>query len=297
MKVSLPGVMPAIVTPFTRGGGNVDYDKAANVAAHLKKRGVQGIYVAGTTGEGLLMSVDERKRLLDVLLDAVGKSINVVPHVGCLDTGSTIELARHAYESGAPAAAVIVPGFYGYDDVSIKRHFTTVAKAVPKLPILLYDLPSCAKNVLTPENALELANSVENIVGIKESNRDMAGFSRLAAGAPKNFNLINGADEYSFQAYVTGGTGSVSSTANVVPDLFLGIYKNIKAGNLRKAWTFQTKLQTACGLFHYGKMVAYYKEGLKLQGVDAGYVRPPQRELTASEKKKFQKAMETSGLL
>ena len=260
-------------------------------------KNVHGIFVCGTTGEGLLLRIDERKRLLEELVSAVGKKLNVVAQTGCLDTPTTIELTRHAADAGARAAAIVTPGFYGYDDDALRAHYKTVAKAVKDYPVLLYDIPSCAKNALSPEFVLQLAESIPNLVGLKESNRDIVNFSTLSAAIPKGFNLINGADEYSYQAYLSGGTGSVSSTANVVPELFLKIYANIRAGNPQRAWKFQTQLQNACALFRYGGLIARYKEGLRLRGFDPGYVRSPQRELTKKEQRELAKGMETLGLL
>lgn len=295
MTVKLEGIMPAIVTPFTKGGKDVDYDKACGLAEVLAKRGVHGVYVCGTTGEGMLMTLEERKRIVEELVRAVGKKLNVVAQTGCFDTASTIELTAAAHEAGAKACGLITPGFYAYDDEALRRHFHAVAKAVPRCPILLYDLPACARNALSPALILQLASEIPNMVGIKESNQNMANFGQIAAGKPKGFNLINGADEYTYQAYLTGATGTVSSTANVVPELFLGIWDNVRKGDVKKAWQFQTKLQDACRLFQYGSLVAYYKEGLRLRGFDAGFVRPPQRELSAKERKVFAEAFEKGG--
>jgi dihydrodipicolinate synthase/N-acetylneuraminate lyase len=89
----------------------------------------------------------------------------------------------------------------------------------------------------------------------------------------------------------------VSSTANVVPELFLAIYDNVRKGELKKAWKAQEKLCRACALFHYGALVARYKEGLRLRGFDPGHVRPPQRELTSDERKAFTTSMKKSGLI
>ncbi len=297
MKNNFDGIMPALLTPFTKGGERVDYDSACALAERLVQQGVQGIFVCGTTGEGMLMTLEERKKLLDVVVVAVGKKINVVAHTGCLDTQSTINLTLHAAAMGAAAAGIITPGFYGYDDDSLAAHYKAVAKAVKGFPILLYDLPSCARNALSTKFVLDLARDVKNIVGIKVSKQDIVSFSALAMDMPKDFALINGADEYTYQAYLSGATGTVSSTANVLPELFLGIRAHVAKGELKKAWAMQRSLSAACGLFQYGKMVAYYKEGLRLRGFDAGYVRPPQRELTKDERKAFAKALEKAKLI
>lgn len=297
MQFYLEGVIPAMLTPFTQGGKEVDYDKARALAARLADQGVYGIFPCGTTGEGMLMTPAERKRLIEELVAEVGQRIKVVAHTGALDTATTIELTRHAQETGAAAAGVITPGFYGYDNACLEAHFKAVAGAVPGFPILLYNLPSCAKNVLAPELIVQLAREVDNIVGLKDSGGSMQAFSATIAQAPKGFNAINGVDEYSYQAYLTGANGSVSSTANVVPELFQAIFDNVRAGNLRDAWTGQVKLTNACRLFRYGAMVAYYKEGLRLRGFDPGYVRMPQRELTADEKTAFAKALQEAELI
>ncbi len=297
MKFKLEGIIPAILTPFTKGGEQVDYEKACALATRLADQGVAGVFVAGTTGEGFLMTVEERKKLLEELIAAAGKRIKIIAQTGHFDTATVIELSQHAMEAGAAAAGVVAPGFYGYDDASLRLHYKLVAKAVKDFPILLYNLPGCAKNLLTAELIVELAEGVDNIVGIKDSSGMMALFSRVLGDRPKEFVCINGADEYSFQAYAAGADGSVSSTANVFPDVFLGIFNNMKKGDTKKAWKYQVMLNRLCGVFQYGKMVAYYKEGMRLRGFDAGYVRAPQRELTAAERKAFTKKLEGMGVL
>ena len=297
MKFHLEGVIPALLTPFTKIGKHVDYEKAGALAVRLADQGVHGVFPCGTTGEGMLMTLEERKKLIEAVVAAAGKRIKVIAHTGCLDTTSTVELTRHAMETGAAAAGVVAPGFYAYDDDALTSHFGAVANAVKGFPVLLYNIPGCARNALSPALICSLANRFENIVGMKDSSGDMSALTRILAWVPKGFNVINGVDEYSFQALVAGANGSVSSTANVVPELFLDIFNNVRKGDLKKAWSAQVKLAAACGLFQYGRMVAYYKEGLRLRGFDTGFVRPPQRELTAPEKKAFAKGLDTAGIL
>ena len=297
MKIHLEGVIPALLTPMTKNGAHVDYEKACALAARLADQGVHGIFPCGTTGEGMLMTLEERKKLIAELVRAVGKRVQVIAQTGCFDTASTIELTRHAHEAGAAAAGVVAPGFYSYDDASLFRHYGAVADAVKGFPVLLYNIPGCAKNVLAPTLIIDLAARYENIAGMKDSSGDMSALTRILAGVPKGFNVINGVDEYSFQALVAGTNGCVSSTANVVPELFLAIYNNVRKGRLKEAWASQCKLADACRLFQYGRMVAYYKEGLRLRGFDAGSVRPPQRELTAAERKAFASALTKAKIL
>ena len=296
MNFKLEGVFPAMLTPFTKNGKNVDYDCACALAQRLAKQGVHGVFLCGTTGEGLLMTLPERKKLVEEIVAAAGKKLKVLVHSGCLDTGQTIELTRHAMEAGAAAAGVVAPGFYGYDETALFTFYKSVAAAVKGFPVLLYNLPSCAKNVLTPGLVLKLAE-IDNIVGIKDSGGMLQKQDRILIDVGKNFSVINGCDEFSFQALVGGANGSVSSTANVIPEVFLDIFNGVKSGQFKKARTAQDKLGRAAEKFQYGAMVAYYKEGLRLRGFDPGFVRPPQRELTASEKKTFAKDLKGLGFI
>ncbi|MBX7259253.1 MAG: dihydrodipicolinate synthase family protein [Candidatus Hydrogenedentes bacterium] len=297
MKFQINGVIPAILTPFTKGGKSVDYDRVKALAARLAGQGVHGLFVCGTTGEGPLMTLDERKLTLQAVVQEVGKRVTVVAHTGCFDTASTIELTRHARDIGAKAAGIVAPGFFGYDDAALLAHYRAIAAAVKDFPILLYNIPGCAKNELTPPVVLELARTVDNIVGIKDSSGSMPNLNRVLADKPADFTVINGVDEYAMQAQIAGAAGFVASTANVLPEVFLGIYNSVKKGDLKKAWETQKKLGRACAAFCYGRMVARYKEGLRLRGFDAGYVRSPQRELTKQEKSELAKALNAAGLI
>jgi len=297
MAFKLGGVIPAMLTPFKRGGNAVDYDRAGELSLHLEKQGVDGLFVAGTTGEGMLMRLDERKKLLEVVVDAVGNRLNVVAQTGCLDTPGTIELTQHAAEAGAVAAGVVTPAFYGYDEAALYAHFKKVAGAASGFPIMLYEIPGTTKNLIGPSLIVKLANSIENIVGMKDSGGRMQKLNELLATAPKGFVIINGVDEYTFQARMAGAHGSVASTANVVPELFKAINKHVDADQPEKAWKVQQKLGQACKCFKYGAMVSIFKEAMRLRGFDPGYVRGPQRELTKTERRELEKGMKEAGLI
>lgn len=296
MKFKVEGIISAMVTPFTKNGEFVDFDKVGPLADWLVKRGASGLFPCGTTGEGSLLSTEERMTIAEEVVQAVGKKATVIMHTGSIDTATTIELTKHAQACGAKGAAIVAPGFYGYDDLAIELYYKAIAKAVPGFPILLYNIPGCAKNYIKPEITMKLAE-IDNIVGIKDSTGDMQQLTRLLAHAPADFNVINGVDDYGYQAFLAGAKAAVSGTSNAVIDLYLGVYNNLKKGDLKKAWAWQIKQAEACRIFEYGRMSATMKEGMRLRGFDAGYCRPPQRELTAAEKKTLAKKMEAAGLI
>lgn len=297
MRFRVRGIIAAMVTPFTKDGVYVDFDKAIALAERLVDGGVHGLFPCGTTGEGLLMMPEERMELAEELVQAMGKKTKIIIHTGAADTATTIDLTRHARDAGAHAAAIVAPSFYRYDDAALKRYFTSIAKAVPDFPVLMYNIPGCTGNALSGDLILDLAGSVENIVGIKESSGDMPLLTRLIGNAPKDFLVINGADDHGYQAILAGCPAAVSGMSNAALDLYLSIYNGIQSGRLRRAWNGQVRLEALCRLLEYGKKTALYKEAMRLRGFDAGYVRPPQRELTPAEKRRLAKGLEELGLL
>ena len=297
MKFTIEGIIVATVTPFTKGGEFVDFDKVAPLAARMIKKGAAGLFPCGTTGEGLLCSTEERKTILEETLQGAGKKARVIAHTGAMDTATTIELTQHAQKAGACGAAVIAPCFYGYDDVALEQYYKAVAKATPNFPILLYNLPGCAGNALSAALIHKLASAHDNIVGIKDSSGSMPLLTRLFGEAEKGFAVINGADEQGYQALVSGGQAVVSGSSNAYIDLYFEVYRNVQKGNLKKAWQAQLRLERATRLFVYGGGLGALKEIMRQRGFDPGYVRPPQRELSAAEKKKLAKGLEEQGLI
>lgn len=297
MKKKLEGVIPAMITPFTKNGKKVDYDKVCGVANFLADQGIQGLFVGGTTGFGLLMSVEDRKRTLEEVIGAVGDRILIVAQTGALDTHTAIELTQHAQEAGADAAGVMVPGVYPLDSASLRTHYETIAKAVAPFPILLYNIPAFTTNALSPRLILELTNTAPNIVGLKDSSGNMSAFSHIAAHMPKGFILFNGADACTYLSYVAGGHGSVSGAANIAPELFLAIRKHFQQGNTKKALESQRKLGELVALIAIGPAFPIYFEAMRLRGCDTGHVRPPVRNLTAKEKKNLALGLERLGMV
>ena len=294
MKLKVQGVISAMTTPFTKGGESVDYDKIGSLAETLVKQGAKGLFPCGTTGEGMLLTPAERKVVVEEVVQAVGRKATVICQTGYLDAATTIELTRHAQEAGAHAAAIVAPGFYAYDDMSLEKYYTSVAKAVDGFPILLYNIPSCARNVLTPSFVLRMAEKVENIVGIKDSSGNMGALTQMLANAPKDFVVINGVDEYGFQAILAGCPAAVSGLSNVVCEIYAAVFNHLEKGDMKKAWAEQKRLERAARIFEYGRKLAVFKEGQRLRGFGGGYVRPPMRELTTAEKKQL--ALDMHGL-
>jgi len=296
MRLRIDGIMPAIFTPFTRGGKRVDYDRACAYANDLADRGVDGIFIAGTSGEGLLMSLDERMALTESLVQAVGKRIRVIVQSGCMDTPSTLALTEHAGAVGAHAVAIYTPMGYAFDDAALYNHYKFIATRAPQVPIMLYNIPRFTNNSLSAELIARLGKEFDNIVGMKDSSGDMIHLGRVLAKVPKGFTVINGSDEFSYQAYLSGAKGSVSLTANVVPEIFADIHTSVKKGNLKRALKANEKLGRVIDGLGGGRILAMYKEAVRQRGSEPGFMRMPHRECTAAEKRQVARVLKDENL-
>lgn len=297
MNFKIEGIVAAMVTPFTKNGEFVDFDKVGGVAEGVLRTGVHGLFVCGTTGEGLLMSTDEREAVIEEVQPVLKKAKKkLIAHTGAMDLATTIQLTTHAAAVGADAAAVVTPGFYPYDDRAIEAHFSAVANAAKGFPIFLYNIPGFARNKISLDSVLRLAEKHDNIVGIKDSSGDMVSLGKLLAGVPKGFKVMNGCDEFGHQGLVAGACGAVSGTANAFGDVYVKMFDAVKANNQDLARKLQHQMNKICAGLTYGSTLGLFKEAMRLRGIDAGYTRPPQREITAAEKKVIAELISSLGL-
>jgi 4-hydroxy-tetrahydrodipicolinate synthase len=288
---SLRGVIVPLVTPFD-DQDQVDHAGVRRVVDFVITKGVHAVMVAGSTGEGPLLSVDERQSVLETVVDAVRGRIPVVAHTGCMDTRSTVELSKHAQTAGATAVSTIVPYFFTFSDEQLYRHFITVAEAVPDMPLLLYAFPGNAKNDISPALLARLLQSAPNLVGIKSSNDDLVRFQEYVQVGGKSFTACFGVDELMLGGLVFGSKAQVSGNSNSFPEPFVQLYEAFIAGDLQRAQQLQQVINAIIALHRGGRTTAFFKATLALRGVPAGRVRSPMCELTAQEMEEVEQAVE-----
>ena len=246
---------------------------------------------SGTTGEGLLLSMEERKAICEMVVEHVGDSVPVIAHTGCISTADTVDLTKHAASIGTAAAAIIVPYFFGLDDDSLFNHFITVAKAVPNYPIFIYSFPGNAKNDISPELLKRLRNTRQNIVGIKSTNPDLIRFQEYITAGGDSFYVFNGIDGLMLPALTLGAAGQISGNANVFPEVFCSLYESFQAGDIERARSQQQLVNQIRMLLKDGFHPAALKAGLAVRGISSGFVRSPMRELNGSEMNAIEKGM------
>ncbi len=198
-------VVTAMVTPFD-AEGRLDLRAAGAVARWLTENGTEALVVAGTTGEGAVLSDDEKRDLWRAVVEAV--SVPVIAGTGTNDTRHSMELTRAADEAGVAAVLAVTPYYNRPSQSGIEAHFRAVA-GVTSLPVLLYDIPARTGRKLSLQTMLRLAREVPNVVGVKDAGGNPATTSRLLADAPAGFAVYSGDDSLTLPLLAVGASGVI----------------------------------------------------------------------------------------
>lgn len=199
-------VVTAMVTPFDEEGA-LDLDAAATLARWLADHGSDGLVVSGTTGEGPVLTDDERLALWRAVAEAV--TVPVIAGSGTNDTAHSIELTRAAGPAGADAVLVVAPYYNRPSQAGLEHHFCAVAAATD-LPVMLYDVPVRTGRRVAPHTLRSVLDAAPNVVALKDATGDPAGSARLAADVPSSFELYSGDDALTLPLLAIGAVGVVS---------------------------------------------------------------------------------------
>lgn len=283
------GLIPAMITPMTE---NEDLDEAGlkDLIDQLIDRGVHGIFTIGTAGEFWALTVEEKKRVFEWTVQFTDKRVPTYVGTCANSTREAVQLAEYAQESGVDCLSVLTPSFITPDDDQMFAHFSAIAKSVD-VPILLYNLPDRTGNRLSVDVVVRLAETFENIVGIKDSSGDLTNTLEYQRRCPESFRLIMGRDTLIYSALAHGMAGGIAASANVAPEIGVGIYENFIQGNLEEAQECQQRLAPLRLAFSLGTHPAMLKAGAELVGFPAGPPRAPVSPLTEPQREHLKQVL------
>ncbi|WP_336791533.1 4-hydroxy-tetrahydrodipicolinate synthase [Gordonia malaquae] len=264
-------VSVAMVTPFT-SKGEVDFDKAAELADQLVSRGCDGLVVSGTTGESPTTTVPEKTDLLKVVLDAVGDRARVVQGAGSYDTAETIRRCRDAAEIGAHGLLIVTPYYSKPPQAGVYAHFTAVADATD-LPVMLYDIPPRSVVPIETETILRLAEH-PNIKAVKDAKGDLHAGATIMAQTDLEF--LSGDDGINLPWLSVGASGFVSVIGHLVPDRLAALRDAAAAGDLDRARSLTRSMAPLVDAMGRLGGVTMVKAALRITGLDVGDPRLPQ---------------------
>jgi dihydrodipicolinate synthase/N-acetylneuraminate lyase len=211
----LRGALAAAVTPLQDDGAEVDEEAIAPLCSFLADGGLDGVLVLGTTGEGILLSVDERRRVAERFVEA-GTELDVAVHCGAQTTSDTVALAEHAAAIGAAAVAVIGPPYFVYDEEALFAHFRSAARACAPAPFYVYEFEARSGYAVPPAVIERLRSEAENLRGLKVSDRTWDVFSRYLI---EELDVFVGPEALIARGLAAGAAGAVSGVATAYPDL------------------------------------------------------------------------------
>jgi dihydrodipicolinate synthase/N-acetylneuraminate lyase len=292
MNNKIFGIIPPVITCFTKDG-NVD-EKAQRELTRFLAKHVDGFYPCGTYGSGPLMTIEERKRVAEIVVEEKGKC-SVMVHVGAINTRQCIELAQHAQSIGADAVGAIPPFYYKYTSDQLLDHYRAIMKSTD-LPVYLYNNPELSGNPISPDILATLAE--EGLAGVKDSAFDLVNFYMymLKVKTP-SFRFIVGTEAIAAPALDAGAVGVISGLANVFPEFMAKFYNTWLKLDARKTSEYQLKVVKARSILKYGPTLTMTYAVLRMRGINSGYPRSPYSEIPLSVYNKVEKEFHEMGLL
>jgi 4-hydroxy-tetrahydrodipicolinate synthase len=266
------GIFPALVTPFTADGKNVDEEKLRILVDHCIGLGVHGVVPCGTTGEFVNMTTEEKKRVIKIVVDQVNGRVPVIAGTGASGTDQAVEMTKYAKDVGVTAALIVTPYYLKPADRGIYEHYSTIASEVD-LPIILYNIPQCTGLDLPWQMVEDLAQ-IPNIVGVKDSSGQLKFILAVLEKVRDKINVLCGHDEVVVAGLAAGCSGAILASANVIPDVWVEIYDHVRKGELQQARELQYKVQKIARILANSGAVGT-KEALNMMKIKVGPVRKP----------------------
>ena len=292
----LPHTVPATVTPFTKGGLELDPQWIPQHLAYLEKRGADGVLALGTNGEGPSLSQEERKQVIDAVLRARG-GLRVFVGTGCASLTDTIAISHYALEAGADAVMVVPPFYFkGPAPEGLIAFYDAIFRALPREgKLILYNIPSYSGVEIVDELVDALAERYpEQLLGIKDTSGDLAKTRHYIQRYPR-LAVFNGSDGNIGEAYRAGAVGAISATANVFPDLVAAVRRaHLEGGDVAAA---QVRLSAVRDLLSRYPSHGTVKHLLHIVGgLPLTYVRPPLVDLTPEQAAAVEREVREMGL-
>lgn len=265
-------VITAMATPMAPDG-RCDYARSAELANRLVDQGSDGIVVAGSTGESATLTTDERLRLFEAVVGAVGDRVAVIGNTGTNDTAASIELTRRAGGLGLSGVMAVTPYYNKPPQAGLIRHFSMLADATD-LPVMMYNVPGRTGVNMTAQTTLELAR-ISNIIAVKEASGNIDQIAAITGAAPPGLLVYSGDDALTLPVLCVGGHGVVSVASHLAAGEIRAMIEAFDRGDHELAAQIHHRLRPLFSALFVTTNPIPLKRALALSGFDAGPVRPP----------------------
>lgn len=270
--MKLNGIISAMLTPL-HPDETIHEEELRNQVNRQVDAGVAAVFCLGTNGEFYAFSNEEKKRIIDIVVDEVDGRVPVLAGTGCVTTRETIELTNYAKEAGVSAVSVISPYFAGISQEGLYQHFSEIANKC-QMPLIMYNIPARTGVNIQYETVKRLAEN-PYIIGIKDSSGNFDNTLRYIEETPSDFVVLCGNDSLILWTLLAGGNGGISGVTNIYPEHMVSIYKKFVSGDFDGAKIAQDAIRVVRDCFVGYNPNSVVKRATQLLGYPVGPARAP----------------------
>lgn len=277
------GVFVALNTIYD-DNDNINTEEIKKLVKIYKTKGVKGVYVCGSTGEGFLLSTEERMQVAEAVKEVSGDDFTVIVHVGCAGTKESIKLAKHAEKIGADAVSAVPSVYYRLSPECVEKHWNGIIDSTD-LPFIIYNIPQLTGFNLPLDLFKRMAENPK-VIGIKNSEEPVYNMERYRTVAGDDFIIFNGSDEQFLGGRLMGANAGIGGTYGTMPELFAALDKMINENRIEEAKKLQYKINDVIfELLSYESLYGAAKQIISHRfGVNAGKPRSPFLEVEYSDR-------------
>lgn len=297
MKIDwMRGCATALVTPF-KADGAFDEDRMRALVDRQINGGVRLLVPCGTTGESATMTEEEDARVIATTIDVARGRAKVIAGAGSNSTASAVEYSQRARDLGADALLQVAPWYNKPTQEGLYAHFSAIAKAVPEMPIMLYNVPGRTSSNISAATTLRLAQDCENIVAIKEASGNLSQIMEIVRERPANFSVLSGDDAVTLPLIALGGDGIVSVASNEIPDLMSQMTNLALEGNWDEARKLHYRILPLMEVNFIESSPGPVKAAMAIMGLLEENFRLPMVPITENSRNRVREVISELGLI
>ncbi|MHB1908453.1 MAG: dihydrodipicolinate synthase family protein [Nitrososphaerales archaeon] len=292
MALKLEGIFSPMATPLNQDG-RVNKESTKNLVNFLVDNGVDGLLPLGTSGEFALLTKEERKVMLECVVDATNGRIPIVAGVSDPSSENVIQFAKDAKDVGADAVIATPPYYFSTTEEGLYSHYKRLSLSID-LPLLVYNIPEWT-GLFVPVNVVKRLAEEKLIVGMKYTQYDFLKLLQFLNACKGKIAIFTGSDALAYSNLEFGGSGGVIGVTNIMPAVASKVYDEFKKGNLGASKDAQLKLLPGIEAIGVGKFPSGLKYAMNSIGLDVGPAKDPLPDLTQEEKKQVKDYLAAAG--
>jgi N-acetylneuraminate lyase len=288
------GTFPALLTPLTKKD-EIDTHALCELIDFVLAKGVHGLYICGSTGEGILLTEEERRLVAETTVKHVAGRVPVIVHVGAPATALAARLARHAHEAGADAVASVPPFYFQVGQDGIKEHYRHIARAT-ELPVYIYNIPA-STNVNISADLVRTLFEEGTVRGLKFTSPDQLAFREILEACNGKLNAFSGPDQMLLSFLVMGAHGGIGTTYNFMPGLYVELFEAWRSGDIQRAQELQflaDRIMLIMKRYPYG-IIPAAKATMRMLGIECGGPRQPMIPFNQTDQEKLRAELDEVG--